>query len=177
MKIFLTAVITAALLLSESAASPKEEALQMVKTHLAESLSLLQEDADKNIDLSLEALSQAYKAGTYGGHQDTEAVRKRLIDAGSVLKTEIATLRKEANSSAANPAALLVNLSKQQATSLKITRWLYRVGGMTDLALASSKGGDRLGSQFVTRTIETHETFQDTTEVAIQLIATRVLGP
>jgi hypothetical protein len=153
----------------------RSDQLREIDTFVNDSLAMLQHDADKNIDTALDALADAYKGSVYAGHSDTEAVRHRLIEAGSKLKGDVAALQTEVKAmDRSRRVASVVILSKAQATNIKITRWLWRVTEISDLALANARrdGGD--ASKFLTSLMETHDALQDTTEQAIQLLASNL---
>ena len=168
------------LLFSASAwAELNEEQYRSLDEVLSSTLSALQGDADKSLDLVMDAVAEAYGGSSYSNNPAAEGVRRRLSDECSGLKTIIAGLGREikaARSGARDPAVMIVLLSKEQAVSFQVYRLVRSAAEMADLAHATSRRDNATSGEFLTKLMQNHEIYQDTISLAIQGTASTLMA-
>jgi hypothetical protein len=151
-----------------------DEQFQALNGLLGSNAASLQEDADKRLDLVLQALGEAYQGSSYHDNKAAESVRTKITQEAAALKTAIAALQKEVAANhdrANNPAVMLLLLSKEQSINFKIYRWIRTAVEFNDLAHASSGSHDDLTGEFLGKMINNHETVDDVLGSSMQAIA------
>jgi len=138
---------------------------------LAESVHLLRQSADSDVDLVLKAVAEAYSGSGYKNNPAAEAVRSRLGSEGERLKRDCTAVLREMSSKPGSSGAVIVHLSKAQMMSVKIYRWIRSATEMADLAHATSGRSNAETGEYFTNLIQTHEALQDVIGAKIQTIA------
>ena len=146
--------------------------------HIVE--SVLADDRQKmdQFDTMLENVASAYSGSVYGKDPGSLQILKQLREQATTLKAEITkvgALVLAHRVEDANPAVMLLLLSREQTLGFHLYKWIRTTAELTDLANASSKHNDPLIAKFTTEMIETAEAGQETLSTAIQGI-TGVLG-